>query len=159
QKEWRPARVGRPGHQHIAGPQLPRLLDRIDDDPCDAGGASRGDADATPPPRSAGRRRTRDLVEPPLVLRALGGDEERRGGSSACTRPRRGIPPGADQLRDGLRVEKPAAQQALHLGRLELEDVLGPLEPSALDQATADCERRTPQLTVQEPLAEPDLLA
>src|SRR6185295_17480320 len=115
------------------------------------------DSDATPPPRPAGRRRARELVGLALVLRALDGNGERREGPSVRTCPRRGIPPGADELREGLRVEKPATQHALHLAGLELEHVLGPLEPSAFDQPAADCERRASQLAVQEPLAEPDL--
>src|SRR5262249_25170261 len=58
----------------------------------------------------------------------------------------------------GLGIEKPAAQQALHLARLELEDVLRPVETAALDQPAADCERRAAQLAVEESLAEAYLL-
>src|SRR5262249_21776569 len=127
-------------------------------DPGNAGRASGGDADATPPSRFAGRCGTRDLLEKAVVLRALAGDEERRERSPVGARPRRGFSARADELRDGLGLEKPAAQQALYPGRLELEDVLRPLEPAALGQPAADCERRAPQLAVQKSLAEPDLL-
>src|SRR5262249_52708272 len=47
----------------------------------------------------------------------------------------------------------------LHLAGLELEDVLGPLEPPVLDQPAADRECGPAQLAVEEALAEADLLA